>query len=159
MKKNIIQALLVSTFVAAISGCAFAPYELTPNAPRAFVKNTIKAPYSYKGDSATIKISLYDNKQPYTLLMISTFSNKDTPAIAIEANKSLRFGYVESSVKGSYCSIMVEAALEPNKQYAFVGGSSSQLNQMILMRSSGCKFGIVDLKTGNIVSRKVGFLQ
>lgn len=151
MKKNIIQTLLVSTLAFTSIGCAFIPYKVNPQAPKAYVQNMISVPYI---ETTSITITLQDDTKRAKLFDIGNYSSRPQGLIAIEANKSLKFFYYEAVPSKGTCTVSVEATLEPNKQYAFVGGASSQTGLIPFIKTRSCQFGIKDLATGKLVSRQ-----
>lgn len=150
MKKNIVQTLIISTFASTMIGCAFIPYAVNPQAPKAYVQNTISVPYI---ETTSIAITLQDDTRRAKLFDIGNYSSRPQGSIAIEANKPLKFFYYEAVPSKGTCTVSIEATLEPNKQYAFIGGASSQKGIIPFIKNRSCKFGIKDLATGKLVSR------
>ena len=133
-----------------ITGCASTPlYQVSPTVPTASIKNSIEVTQSYND---SISIIVYENNKPFNLFYIN--SNKVVPedSIAIEANKSSKFGYRQSVRGGDTCNIDVKATLIPNKKYVFVGGTTFSKSIIPFLPNRGCEFGIKDLDTGRLIS-------
>lgn len=149
MKKNVLKAALMSIIATTFIGCAVAPYQVNPSSPKAFVRNAIQGT-SDRNNS--IGVNIYDGKKRFNLYYI--YSNKTTleGSIAVEANKPLTFSYNEAMGGNRSCGIDVKATLEPNKQYAFVGGTKFEKGLIPFLPDRGCEFGIKDLATGTLIS-------
>ena len=147
---QIIKIISASFFISLIVGCASTPqYQISPTAAKASVESAIDIPRDYND---SISIMVYENKKPFTLFYIN--SNKVTPegSVFIEANQSLKFGYRQSIRAGDTCSVDVNARLEPNKRYAFVGGTTFEKSIIPFIPNRGCEFGIKDLASGQLIS-------
>ena len=150
MFMQITKITLVSFFVSLIVGCASTPqYQINPTVPKAFVESAIDVPRDYNDSTA---IMVYDNKKLFNLFYIN--SNKVVPegSISVEANKPLKFSYRQAIRAGDTCSVDINATLEPNKRYAFVGGTTFTKSIIPFLPDRGCEFGLQELGSGKSIS-------
>lgn len=118
MRYTLLKGLIVSLSTAAIIDCATASYAINLTAPKAFLSNEIQG---ISGRNGLIGTKIYQGRKPIDLYYINRNKSTLEDTLVIEANKLLKVAYIESTGPDSSCSGSIQATLEANKHYAFIG--------------------------------------